>query len=75
MRFKKIFDASKAPQPEAKESGKSSDGRKKRNDRNDRRGKDGQGRKDAETAGTTMKAGTIIPRAAAPAHPHRKWQR
>lgn len=46
MRFKKIFDASKAPQPEAKESGKSSDGRKKRNDRNDRRGKDGQGRKD-----------------------------
>lgn len=40
MRFKKIFDASKAPQPEAKES------RKKRNDRNDRRGKDGQGRKD-----------------------------
>lgn len=46
MRFKKIFDASKAPQPEAKESGKSFDGRKKRNDRNDRRGKDGQGRKD-----------------------------
>ncbi|MEE0417008.1 MAG: translation initiation factor IF-2 [Clostridia bacterium] len=46
MRFKKIFDASKAPQPEAKESGKSSDGRKKRNDRNDRRGKDGQGRRD-----------------------------
>ena len=46
MRFKKIFDASKAPQPEAKESGKSSDGRRKRNDRNDRRGKDGQGRKD-----------------------------
>ena len=29
----------------------------------------------AETAGTTMKAGTIIPRAAAPAHLHRKWQR
>ena len=46
MRFKKIFDASKAPQPEAKESGKSSDGRKKRNDRNDRRGKEGHGRKD-----------------------------